>query len=434
MPTTDADTLFAALRTADPDVMDREELALTMTQVAQLTSWLESVRVRVTRRQRQLAGDGRGEAPRDLLTRHGGQSGKDARAADERERVCSTLPSFEDALSEGAVSTGHVDAIAGAVRALDESTAAEFMSFGSDLLADAERQGVDTFERTCRELARRLNAMNAAASDAEELDRQRAASRVKRTVDRETGMCITTLHLDPVRDRALWSRIDAKRAELRRTDGNARTPWDQLQVEAVIAALGGGEGVDRVPEITVLIDHETLCGGLHDHSVCETDQATPLPVSTVRRLCCEAEILPAVLNGRGEVLDQGRSVRVANRAQRRALRAMHRTCARPGCTVPFDACRIHHVVPWWQGGTSDLSNLLPLCEQHHHLVHEGGWSLTMTSDRIAAWKRPDGVVDHVGSCVDRAPDGVDRPPRAHHLREKRQPAGAQATRSSVSRA
>ena len=89
MPTTDADTLFAALRTADPDVMDRDELALTMTHVAQLSSWLESVRVRVTRRQRQLADDGRGEAPRDLLTRHGGQSGKDARAADERERGAS---------------------------------------------------------------------------------------------------------------------------------------------------------------------------------------------------------------------------------------------------------------------------------------------------------------------------------------------------------
>ena len=88
----------------------------------------------------------------------------------------------------------------------------------------------------------------------------------------------------PDGDRDFAYRIDAKRAELRRTDGNARTPWDQLQVEAVIAALGGGEGFDRVPEITVLVDNETLRGGLHDHSVCETDQATPLPVSTVRRL------------------------------------------------------------------------------------------------------------------------------------------------------
>jgi hypothetical protein len=104
-------------------------------------------------------------------------------------------------------------------------------------------------ERGCRDLARRLSAMNSTGSDADELDRQRAASKVKRSVDKETGMCITTLHLDPVRDRALWSRIDAKRAELRRRDGNAGTPWDQLQVEAVIAALGGVEGVDRVPEI-----------------------------------------------------------------------------------------------------------------------------------------------------------------------------------------
>ena len=45
----------------------------------------------------------------------------------------------------------------------------------------------------------------------------------------------------------------------------------------------------------------------------------------------------------------------------------------------------------------------PLCEQHHHLVHEGGWTLTMTPDRVATWTRPDGVVAHHGSTIDRTP-------------------------------
>jgi hypothetical protein len=402
----DPDAAFAALRAAEPDLLDRDGLAVLTQQIAQLTSWIDSVRVRVTRRQRELADEGRGEAPTNLLTREGRQSGKEAKAADARERVCTALPNFEDALATGSVSAGHVDAIAGAIRNLDEATTAEFLALGSDLLAEAERYGVDAFDRGCRNLARQLVAMSAAGSDADELDRQRAASKVKRSVDKETGMCITTLHLDPVRDRALWSRIDAKRAELRRRDGNARTPLDQLQVEAVIAALGDGEGADRIPEITVLVDLDTLIHGLHARSMCETDQGTPLPVSTVRRLCCEAEILPAILNGRGEVLDQGRSVRTANRQQRRALRAMHRTCGHPDCTVPFDGCRIHHIVPWQLGGTSDLANMLPVCEKHHHLVHEGGWGLTMTADRVATWSRPDGAVYHVGSTIDRARDGV----------------------------
>ncbi len=152
----------------------------------------------------------------------------------------------------------------------------------------------------------------------------------------------------------------------------------------------------------VLVDLRTLVGGMHDNGICETEDGVPLPVSTVRRLCCEAEIVPAVLGADGEVLDVGRTERTANRAQRRAARAMHRTCAHPDCTVGFSACRIHHVKWWWEhNGPTDIDNLLPLCERHHHLVHEGGWTLTMTPDRVVTWIRPDGVIYWTGSSIDR---------------------------------
>jgi hypothetical protein len=48
-----------------------------------------------------------------------------------------------------------------------------------------------------------------------------------------------------------------------------------------------------------------------------------------------------------------------------------------------------------------IDNLLPLCERHHHLVHEGGWTLTMTAGRVATWSRPDGAVHHSGQTIDR---------------------------------
>jgi hypothetical protein len=139
----------------------------------------------------------------------------------------------------------------------------------------------------------------------------------------------------------------------------------------------------------------------------------PLPVATVRRLCCEAEVLPVVLDGQGCALDVGRSRRTATPSQRQALRGMYRGCARRGCTVPFDQCRIHHVRWWWEHyGPSDLGNLLPLCERHHHLVHEGGWTLTMTPERVTTWIRPDGTIDDQGPSVDRAPHGVAAARRA----------------------
>src|SRR5262245_40307498 len=101
---------LAVLLDADPDVLDRDGLAAVTRQMAQLSSWLNAYKVRVTRRQRQLAEEGRGEPPVDLLAREGGESGRDARTADDREQVCSALPNFEDALAAGDVSAGHVDA------------------------------------------------------------------------------------------------------------------------------------------------------------------------------------------------------------------------------------------------------------------------------------------------------------------------------------
>ena len=405
--TADTEAVFAALCVADPDVMDRDELVEFIRDVASLKSWCDSLNVRATRRQRELAAEGRAEAPKDLLAREGGQSGKEARAGEERERVCSALPGFEAALAAGSVAAGHVDAIAGAIRNLDDTVAAEFIAHGLELLADAERMGVDLFERSCRDLARQLNAIHAGGSDADELDQQRAMSTVRRWTDKQTGMRHTHIELDPVRDAQLWAAIDQHRRQARCKAGSGLT-WEQLQLEALLAAVTSGG--DTVVQLHVLVDLATLQHGLHANSVCELADGTPLPVSVVRQMACEAEIIPVVLGGDGRALDIGRGARLATEAQRQALRAMHRTCVQPDCQVPFDECRIHHIIPWEHGGTTDLANLAPLREsrKHHHDVHEGGWTLTLTPDRIATWTRPDGTVYWTGPTTDRAPDGITR--------------------------
>jgi hypothetical protein len=146
-------------------------------------------------------------------------------------------------------------------------------------------------------------------------------------------------------------------------------------------------------EVSVVIDERTLRDGLHDHGIYELADGTPIPTETVRRLACDAGILPIVLNGHGAPVDVGRTQRLATRAQRRALRAMHRTCAFDGCDVPFDRCQPHHLHPWERGGTTDLDNLVPMCHRHHHLVHEGRWRLELEAGtRTLTITRPDGVV------------------------------------------
>ena len=118
----------------------------------------------------------------------------------------------------------------------------------------------------------------------------------------------------------------------------------------------------------------------------------------------------------GAVLDQGRGRRVASADQRRALRAMYRTCGFPDCTVRFADCEIHHVIAWIRRrGPTDLDNLLPLCSRHHHDVHEGGWHLTLHPDRTITLHHPDGTLTYDGSDHRRRPHRSRRP-RPHHPR------------------
>jgi hypothetical protein len=119
----------------------------------------------------------------------------------------------------------------------------------------------------------------------------------------------------------------------------------------------------------------------------------PIPVSLARRLACEASVIPIVMGSTGEVLDLGRSSRLANRAQRRACAAMYSTCAAPGCEVGFDRCEIHHLHWWEHDGPTDMNNLVPLCGRHHHLIHDAGFTATLTAGRTLRWYRPDGTLD-----------------------------------------
>jgi predicted restriction endonuclease len=60
--------------------------------------------------------------------------------------------------------------------------------------------------------------------------------------------------------------------------------------------------------------------------------------------------------------------------------------------VRYDYCKAHHVVWWRHGGLTDLSNLAPLCERHHHEVHDGGWVLQLAADRSLTVRLPDGQI------------------------------------------
>jgi Domain of unknown function (DUF222)/HNH endonuclease len=111
-----------------------------------------------------------------------------------------------------------------------------------------------------------------------------------------------------------------------------------------------------------------------------TGDGTELSAATVRRLACDAELIPAVLGSRGEVLDVGRTRRLVTAAIWIALVLRDRHCAFPGCDRPPVMCHAHHIVHWTSGGETKLSNLVLLCGHHHRVVHHSPWEVRINLD------------------------------------------------------
>jgi hypothetical protein len=104
-----------------------------------------------------------------------------------------------------------------------------------------------------------------------------------------------------------------------------------------------------------------------------------LSAGEVRRLACTANLIPAVLDGNSEVLDLGRTQRLYNRHQRKAMVIRDKHCRAQGCTMPATYCEAHHLKPWSHGGNTDLHDGILLCSWHHHRAHE---TQTYTTDRL----------------------------------------------------
>ncbi|MEU5907611.1 DUF222 domain-containing protein [Micromonospora sp. NPDC047467] len=124
------------------------------------------------------------------------------------------------------------------------------------------------------------------------------------------------------------------------------------------------------------------------------DTGLRLTPESVRRLACDAAILPAVLGGAGQVLDVGRQRRLITGPLRRALVLRDGGCAFPGCDRPPRWCDAHHIRHWADGGNTSLANSVLLCAHHHRHLHHGDWAVRLGGDGHPefvppAWLDPD---------------------------------------------
>ena len=130
--------------------------------------------------------------------------------------------------------------------------------------------------------------------------------------------------------------------------------------------------------VVVVIDETRLRAGV---GVATTTTGQPVSVGELRRLACSAGILPAVLGGKGEVLDVGRRRRFYTYAQRVALAIRDGGCRAEGCDLPAGMCEAHHLDPWGSGGRTDLARGILLCSYHHHRIHDPAFRFALTAQR-----------------------------------------------------
>ncbi len=191
----------------------------------------------------------------------------------------------------------------------------------------------------------------------------------------------------PLVDGEAWiAQLDAYTESQRRTALEERDPAgtgltpEQRRADALIAMIINhteGRRAPRVggdrPRIVVTVDYAKLLADATAAGL--IGDGEPLSAGDLRRLCCDADLLPAVLGGPSTVLDVGRDNRLVTPELRAALVLRDGGCVFPGCNARPSECEAHHIIPWWQGGVTALWNLVLLCHHHHGLVEPARYSV-----------------------------------------------------------
>jgi hypothetical protein len=344
--------------------------------------------------------------------------------ARNRVRLAATLeqvPAAAAALAAGSITADHVHAVGRAVNEVGAETVAD----AQDLLVGwARERPVGRFARRLRRWV--LTQHRNAGRDTDDINQTRRTASLSRDPVTGAGRLIAELPVEghTIVSDTLWALV----REQWRTDHHDRPlptddpTIDQCLADALVEMARRAAGAtvnsrnNARPLMLVVIDHATLTNQLDAHGLGRLADGTPVPATMLRRLACDADLLPVVLAGDSQPLDVGRRQRLATPAQRAAMHTRSATCEWPGCTIPAPWCDAHHLQPWNAQGRTDLDNLAWMCTQHHHHAHTGNWHITRNVDgtlHVTPANQPDQRDQPEPEQADQphAPDRPRRPDR-----------------------
>ncbi len=172
----------------------------------------------------------------------------------------------------------------------------------------------------------------------------------------------------------------------RRLDG-LLTMVDAVQQASVAPTVGG----DR-PRVILTVTYQDLLNKCTQAELVTTGQR--LTAGELRRLACDADILPVVMSGHSVPMDVGAACRLVTPEIRAALVVRDKGCVFPGCDVPPALCQAHHIVPWWVHRHTALHNLVLVCPHHHAIIepghdpHADRWTIELNTHGIPHVRPP----------------------------------------------
>ncbi len=280
----------------------------------------------------------------------------------------------------GAVQDGHISADQAGLVAESHKRAPMSAQDQQEILALGGWQGHDEFKRTvaAREDQRR------AADGMGRAERQRAR-RCAKVFDGTGGMVVLHAELDQISGERVKTALGSlstkmlgddiaydpiRTFEQRNADALVALITQQPAAETPDAVAEGAFHCEPRPQKTVLVvsaDYDAIEGQLKNAGLID---GTPIELDELRRLACEAQIVPMIFGSDGQPVYMGRAQRAVTRAQKLALYRRDRGCA--GCGIRPQACDGHHIQPWDHNGLTDMANLVLLCPKCHKKVHKHG--------------------------------------------------------------
>ena len=394
----------AAVRAADS--AERDQLEAAMRGIGRLESWLAGTKAAITSRLSAQV-----SFPEKTIADCTRGTTRDAINDKARADTLDAAPSLADALDSARVTAGHVDAVTKATKSLESDQRDELIDRLDQGLLDVAE--VATIGEWRRRLA--MEVRNIQRDDGiDRFERQRRATCLRTWTDGDGMFCLSG-RFDPVTGVKLSAALDRAVNALFAEQTLSTCPTDPIDKQRHLSALalarlvdggiGGGVGGGRSgrPEYLVVVDSSqpdgaggpTVDWGIPvevPHRILASLMTDGSAGATVHTVVVRNGV---VLHAPGH-LNLGRATRLANQAQRRALRALYATCAIPGCQVRYDRCKLHHIVWWRHGGRTDLDNLLPVCTSHHTNIHDNGWEVSLDPNRELTLQFPDGTIHNTG--------------------------------------